>query len=191
MQYGGKKQLIRDSITLFSLLHLLTYLPRHRSLIENPGAPGNDAAAAAVRVRPPAPSAVVVGMATAVAGDTVAREGAVADEPLPAVSAEQEATGVLRLHVQLVVLVEALTHEPVACGRGVPQPVVGAGEAGELPRDLGVDGAHRPRPGHRGRGQDEQEEGEAESHAGQKSGSVSRRRLLGWSLPFLRRKWTR
>ncbi|CAL9059879.1 unnamed protein product [Musa banksii] len=104
-------------------------------------------------------------MATAVAGDTVAREGAVADEPLPAVSGGQEATGVLRLHVQLVVLVEALTHEPVTCGRGVPQPVFGAGKAGELPRDLGVDGAHRPRPGHRGRGQDEQEEGEAESHA--------------------------
>ncbi|CAL9102085.1 unnamed protein product [Musa textilis] len=132
-------------------------------------------------------------MATAVAGDTVAREGAVADEPLPTVSAEQEATGVLRLHVQLVVLVDALAPEPVAGGRGVPQPVVDAGEAGEFPRDLSVDGAHCPCPGHRGRGQDEQEEGEAESHGGHKCRCRFKNgeRLLGWSLPFRRRKWTR
>lgn len=152
--------------------------------VEVPGAPGDDAAAAAVRVGPPASPAVVVGMAAAVAGDAVAGERAVAYEPLSAVGAVQEAAGVLRFHVGLVVLVDALPYEAVAGGSRGPEPRgVSAVDADESPLDVGIGSGDGRWRGHGGDGQKEQKEGEAESHAGRRresgvwGGGVARPRV--------------
>lgn len=132
--------------------------------MEYPGAVGDDGAATAVGVGPPAPLAVVVGVAAAVAGDAVPHQGSIAYEPGSAAAGEavEEPPGVLlALHVHLVVvLLAALARECVARARG--GRVADASKA-----DPGVNGGDWCRVGRGGHGQDK-EEGEAKvkSHAG-------------------------
>lgn len=137
--------------------------------MEHPGAVGDDGASPAVRVGLPAPLAVVVGVSPAVAGHAVPLQCVVAYEPVAGVPVQEPPHLFLPLHVVVLSVAGALSHEPVARGRG---PVDSAGEVGS--HGLGRGGSG----GGGGRKEEEEEEGEAERHAG--NWGKIRRRAGSW-----------